>query len=475
MSPSFDRTLDVLAEEATSLTATALRRGGALAEFFAEDTLVQHLTLRCKRGTPREIGGMQRVTGLGVRVLDGATSWHISTPDLSAVSIRKAAADVNSRVDSSATAPGVIEAGSLRRYDGLPQDAPAEESAGEVRALLEQAADAAQGLFPDLSDLEVRFQGSARRIAVASSDGRLATTSRSMVGLRVQLRRGVHTSYAVGGGVGGLGLFLQAAPETIAAEAARRLHHASGARAGTMPIGSEMPVVLAGGWGGVWLHEVVGHLLEADVAADCSAPGALGAERIGLRVANDSINVFDDATLDAARGTTRVDDEGTPTRRNTLIEEGILTSLLTDRATACRLGLPETGNGRRQDYRHEPLPRMSNLLLGAGDADPESLVNEARTGIFVKMIGSGAVVPADDSFSFEILEGYAIESGRIGRPVRGRISGRPSEMLTRIRGIANDFQYDAGRGICSKNGQVVPVSVGMPTVLIDMMTVNPLS
>jgi TldD protein len=242
-----------------------------------------------------------------------------------------------------------------------------------------------------------------------------------------------------------------------------------------MPIGSEMPVVLAGGWGGVWLHEVVGHLLEADVAADCSAPGALGAERIGLRVANDSINVFDDATLDAARGTARVDDEGTPTRRNTLIEEGILTSLLTDRATACRLGLPETGNGRRQDYRHEPLPRMSNLLLEAGDADPESLVNEARTGIFVKMIGNGAVVPEEDSFSFEILEGYAIESGRIGRPVRGRLSGRPSEMLTRIRGIANDFQYDAGRGICSKNGQVVPVSVGMPTVLIDMMTVNPLS
>ena len=476
MSPSFDRTIDFLAEEAGGLTATALRRGGVLAEFFVEDTLVQHLTLRYRRGKPREIGTTQRIAGVGVRVLDGSTSWYISTPDLSVASIRKAASDVNSTVDSSATAPGVIEAASLQRYDGLPQDAPSENSAGEVRALLEQAADAAHGLFPDLRDLEVGFQGSARRIAVASSDGRLTTTSRSMVGLRVRLRRGVHTSYAVGGGVGGLGLFLEAVPESIAAEAARRLQYASGAGTGTLPVGSEMPVVLAGGWGGVWLHEVVGHLLEADVAVDCSVPGAFAAERIGRRVANECISVFDDATLDAGRGTTRVDDEGTPARRNTLIEGGILAALLTDRAMASRLGLPESGSGRRQDYRNQPLPRMSNLLLATGDADPESLVHEADTGLFVTMIGNGAVAPADDSFSFDVLEGYAIESGRIGSPVRGlRLSGRPSEMLTRIRGVANDFQLDAGRGFCSKNGQVVPVSVGMPTVLIDKMTVNSLS
>lgn len=470
MSSSFDRAVDLIGEDARALLASCLRCGGMLAELFIEETGDHHMALRYRRGSPHESRTARRISGVGVRVLDRDDSWYVSIDSLEADDIHRAASDVGSRVRSSAIAP-IADLGTLTTYGALPPDAPAERSAAEIRALLQKAADAAFGLLPDLESLEISFQGRARRTLVVSSDGRFARTARSVVGLRVEAARAGHSAYAVGGGAGGLGLFLETPPERIAAEAVRRLQIVSGADALNLPIGGEMPVLLAGGWGGVWLHEVVGHMLEADVDVAGFTPDC-----IGRNVADDVITVVDDARPSAGRAGARIDDEGCPARRTTLIEAGRLRALLTDRASAIRMGLPETGSGRRQDYRFEPLPRMSNLRLAAGDADTESLVREAGSGLYVTMIGNGMVTPARDSFSFDVLEGYVVAGGHIDRPIKSlRISGRPSETLKQIRGVGNDFRHDQGRGICSKKGQVVPVSVGMPSVLVDHMFVAPLS
>ncbi len=473
MEDVLDRNVDLVAEEASAVFATALRRGGRLADLFAEDTAVEQLTLSLRRGKRLEDGGARRQSGVGIRVLDDTGSWYApvaSIEGVTATTLRQAASDVGERVESSARSP-TVRVGPVAACDELPADVPTAASADEKRALLEQAADAALSLRPELSELRVDFQGRVRRVVVASSDGRLAATSRSVVGLRVDVRYEGRRAHAVGGGAGGLGLFLRSTPESIAGEAIRLLRARADAETSARRLQGETSIVLAGGWGGVWLHEIVGHLLEADLAAGRFAP-----ERIGRRVACELVTVTDDARLAGGRASAVVDDEGTPARTTTLIEAGILTALLTDRATARRMNLPESGSGRRQDYRFEPLPRTSNLLLAAGDADPESLLEEAGAGLYVTMIGNGIVRPADDAFAFDVLEGYEIENGRVAHPVqRLRVSGRPSEMLNCVRGIASDFRYDPGRGLCAKSGQVVPVSVGMPTILIGKMTVEPLS
>lgn len=469
MDAVFDRTVDLIAEESPATLATALRRGGRLADLFAEDTSVEHLRLTIARGERHETGGAQRIRGVGVRVLDDTCSWYASADRLTAEAVRQAASEVRAKVESPARAPTIRLPGSIDAADTLPADAPSQASVEEKRALLEQAADAAAGLHPSASEIRVDFQGRERRAVVASSDGRLARTARSLVGLRVEIRCGDRWAYAVGGGAGGLGMFMLESPESIAGDAARRLP--MGTRAREMkarPRSGKLPVVIAGGWGGVWLHEIVGHLLEADLAVGRFAP-----ERIGRRVAGDLVTVIDDARFAGGRATSRIDDEGTPTAPITLIENGRLSALLTDRRTARRMALPETGNGRRQDYRFEPLPRSSNLLLAAGEADPASLLAEARNGIYVTMIAGGTVRPLKDTFSFDVLEARLLVNGRVSRPVHGlRVRGRASDMLDRVRGIASDFRHDQARGVCEKSGQMVPVSVAMPTVWIDGMIVE---
>lgn len=495
-------------EEAPAALATALRRGGALADLFAEDTIAEQMTLRIRRGEQHEHTGEKRISGVGVRVVDDARAWYAAVDagrDDESLhhALRAAASRVGGIVDSPANAPPISSLAEPSAWPRLPSnpppltsdpsrilpDDPTAASVTEKRALLLEAADAACSLCPDSSEICIQYQGSVRRTAVVSSDGRSALECRPLVGLRVDIHRSGQHSYAIGGSTGGLGRFFDAAPEAIAAEAARRLRtreastaglrsaartgsagSTRGQDAGGSPVKGTLPVVIAGGWGGVWLHEIVGHLLEADLAA-----GRFSPSRLGARVGSHLLTVKDDAHLPGGRASADRDDEGTPCGAMTLIEDGHLTGLLTDRRTARRLNLPETGSGRRQDYRYEPLPRSSNLRLEAGAQDPETLFAEASTGIVVTMIGKGAVWPQTDSFYFDVLEGYVLDQGRVGRPVHDlRVRGRASDMLDRVRGIANDFSHDQGRGLCEKAGQVVPVSVGMPTVWIDGMTVEPL-
>lgn len=461
MSLPFDRIADLIAEQGGDALSVALRGGGRTAGLFAEESLVRSFSQRIHRGRSSDHHDRHHIAGAGIHVFDAETSAYAATEELSPAGLHAAAEEVAGSFDSgmiTRVAPFVTK----NEPANLPADTLEFASETEARSLLRRASDAALSLLPDVEDVESVLQGRTRRILVASSDGRLGRSAESRVTLRVKLkyRDGAET-YAVGGGVGGLGVFAEHRPEDVAMEAAERLKMLSASEM-NRSLAGEMPVVIAGGWGGVWLHEVLGHALEADVCSFAS-------DRLGERVAGAHVTV-----IDGPNAAGNIDDEGSPVRRTVLLEDGVLNAFLTDRVSAFRRGLPESGNGRRQDYRHPPLPRMTNLMLKPGDAAPDDLLHEIGRGLFVKMVGGGRVSPTKDTFSFEVLEGYMIEDGRMGSPISGvRVEGRSSEVLRGIIGIGSDFRVDHGRGICEKRGQVVPVSVGMPTILVESMSVSP--
>ena len=231
-----------------------------------------------------------------------------------------------------------------------------------------------------------------------------------------------------------------------------------------------MTVVLGPGWPGILLHEAIGHGLEGDFNRKGTSAFS---GRLGERVAAPGVTVVDDGTLPSRRGSLNVDDEGTPTRRTVLIEDGILTGYLQDRLNARLMGMEPTGNGRRESYAHLPMPRMTNTFMLAGDDDPEEILRSVESGIYAVSFGGGQVDITSGKFVFSANEAYRIEDGRIGAPVKGAtLIGNGPDALTRISHIGHDLELDPGIGTCGKDGQGVPVGVGMPTIRINGLTVG---
>ena len=232
----------------------------------------------------------------------------------------------------------------------------------------------------------------------------------------------------------------------------------------------EMTVVLGPGWPGVLLHEAVGHGLEGDFnRKKTSAFAGL----MGERVAAPGVTVIDDGTLTDRRGSLTVDDEGTPTRHNTLIEDGILVGFMQDRLNARLMGMEPTGNGRRQSYAHTPFPRMTNTFMLAGDKDPAEILASVKTGIYAPNFGGGQVDITNGKFVFAMNEAYKIEDGKLGAPLKGAtLIGHGPSALTKVSMIGNDLKLDPGVGTCGKEGQGVPVGIGQPTLRIDGLTVG---
>ena len=406
--------------------------------------------------------------GVGVRVLGRRGGGLCGGGGVEAEDVWQAADEAARRFGSGtpavrATSPEEAPTSAL-----LPADAPDVVGSEEKETLLRAAVEAAFALDGRVRDVRAGYQDEVRRTLVATSEGVAVCRATMLVGLRVEVELDVDgrpvTSHAVAGGAAPFGFFLQHPPEAVAREAverAGRLAEAKPLSAGTLP------VVLAGGWGGVWLHEAAGHAFEADNASEWR-------NRIGQPIAPTSVTLLDDATVPGGRGSFPSDDEGTPAQRTVLVEGGVLRNLLTDRRHAARLGLPRTGNGRRQSFRHAPLPRMTNLFLQPGSATTEAdLIADVRDGLYVAMPGHGLVHPAADRFAFDVLEGYRIENGRLTRPVRDvRLSGSAANALAQIVGIGSDVRLDAARGHCRKAGQTVPVSVGMPAVLLKGLEVE---
>jgi len=235
------------------------------------------------------------------------------------------------------------------------------------------------------------------------------------------------------------------------------------------PAGS-MPVVLGPGWPGILLHEAIGHGLEGDFNRKGTSAFS---GRIGERVAAPGVTVVDDGTIPERRGSLTIDDEGTPTSRTVLIEDGVLAGYLTDRQNARLMGMDATGNGRRESYAHAVLPRMTNTFMLAGQADPKDIIASLDRGIYAVNFGGGQVDITSGQFVFTTSEAYLVEGGRIVAPVKdATLIGNGPEVLKYVSMIGNDLALDPGVGTCGKDGQSVPVGVGLPTIRIDQITVG---
>jgi TldD protein len=270
-----------------------------------------------------------------------------------------------------------------------------------------------------------------------------------------------------GGGRMGMHYFEANPPEDLAAEAARQavlLQDAVEAPAGTFP------VVLAAGDSGILLHEAIGHGLEADFNRKKTSNYS---DRIGQVVASDLCTVVDDGTISDSRGSINIDDEGNLPGYNVLIENGVLQSYLQDRISAEAMGMRPSGNGRRQSFQHYPMPRMTNTYMLGGQSAPEDIIKSVNRGIYCVAFSGGQVNISNGDFVFSVTEGYMIEDGKIARPIRNvNLIGNGPDVLTRVTAVGHDFRLSDGRWTCGKDGQSVPVGVGIPTVLVSGMTVG---
>jgi TldD protein len=231
-----------------------------------------------------------------------------------------------------------------------------------------------------------------------------------------------------------------------------------------------MTVLLGPGWPGILLHEAIGHGLEGDFNRKGTSAFS---GRIGERVAAPGVTVVDDGSIMDRRGSLTIDDEGTPTRETVLIEDGILKGYMQDRLNARLMGVEPTGNGRRESFEHAPMPRMTNTFMKGGNDDPAELLSRVKRGIFAKSFGGGQVDIVSGKFVFTCTEAYMIENGKIAAPIKGAtLIGDGPTVLTKVKGIGNDFALDEGIGICGKGGQSVPAGVGQPSLLVEGLTVG---
>jgi TldD protein len=316
---------------------------------------------------------------------------------------------------------------------------------------------------------KVIYRDSKKDVTVANSLGDLTSEEKTAtifaVNVVAQKDGIIQTGYEPVGGTLGFEIFDKNLPETIANAAAQRAELMLGAV--PAPAG-RFPVVLSSSAGGTMIHEAVGHGLESDLA---DRKLSVYSGKIGQKVASDLITVLDDSTLPGRRGSFIFDDEGTPSQRTVLVENGILVNFMYDRLCALKEGKQSTGNGRRESYRHKPIPRMTNTIIAPGTHNPDDIVSSIDHGLLVVKMGGGQVNTVNGQFVFEVSEGYMIEQGKVSEPVRGAIlTGKGPEVLSEIDMVGNDLGF--GIGTCGKDGQGVPVADAQPTLRIPQITVG---
>ena len=338
-------------------------------------------------------------------------------------------------------------------------------------SLLEKVEAVARKLDPRVTQVIAHLASEYDVVYVARSDGHTAADVRPLVRLSVQVIAEQDGRREQGSGGGG-GRFDYAwfTDERIEDYARQAVHQAVTNLAAKPAPAGVMPVVLGPGWPGILLHEAVGHGLEGDFNRKGSSAFS---GRMGERVASPGVTVIDDGTLPQRRGSLNVDDEGNPTQCTTLIEDGVLVGYMQDSLNARLMGVPVTGNGRRESFAHLPMPRMTNTYMLAGNKDPQEIIASVERGIYAVNFGGGQVDITNGKFVFSTAEAYMIENGKVTYPVKGAtLIGNGPDALTRIAMIGNDMRLDPGVGTCGKEGQSVPVGVGQPTLRIDGLTVG---
>ena len=459
-------------DEIEKLLSAALSRGGDFAEVYIQRSKSTSIPLEERKIRSAE---MRVGQGVGIRVLSGEKTGYAYSDRL----------DIESLLESARTAafiaagPGTERPVNLspRTRSGAAPDFytvdidPSSASVKGKISLIKRASKAAYDADHRIKQVDAGFSDDQKEIIVANSDGLWVADRQTMIRMWIHClatQKGDSRSGSYGGG-GRVGMeyFDAVSPEEIGREAARIA--VVQLDAVPAPAGM-MPVVIKNAWGGVLLHEAVGHGLEADFIRKKMS---IFTDRVGEKVATDICTLVDDATIPGARGTINIDDEGTPGQRKVLIENGVLRGYMTDRLNGGLLGLPLTGNGRRQSYHDYPIPRMTCFFMEAGDSDPDEIVRSVKRGVYAGNFSGGQVDITNGNFTFSITEGYLIENGKLTAPIRGAtLIGNGPDILTKVVMVGSDLKLDPGIGTCGKGGQSAPTTVGMPTVKVSEMTVG---
>jgi TldD protein len=444
--------------------SAAVSRGGEMAEVFCEDRT--NRTALFDDGRVEELSSGQE-RGAGIRVIVGDTTGFAHTADLSEAGLLQAAhaAAAVAKGGGGGTKVAPLEllrahkTNAIRLHDDVPT--------GDKLALLAEANDAARSTGAAVSQVQASYAEGRRRILVATTEGVNASDDQVRTRFNVVCvatgDTGLQTGYESLARTEGFELFDTV---DIAAMGATAAHRALAKLTASPAPSGEIPVVLAGGSGGVLFHEACGHGLEADhIVKDSS----VYCGQLGERVASPLVTLVDDGTVAGEWGASAIDDEGRPAQRNVLIENGILTDYMWDYLRARKEGRSSSGNGRRETYQHLPMVRMTNTFLLAGTEDPDEIVAQTPYGVYVAKLGGGQVNTATGDFVFGTTEAYLIENGKITEPLRdANLIGNGPEVLRRIDAIADDFSMMPGT--CGKDGQSVPVGCGQPTLRITGVT-----
>jgi TldD protein len=451
----------------------ALRHGGDFAEVFAEDKSTS--SARLDDGRVEELSS-GRERGAGIRVVSGETTGFAHTADLSEAGLLRAAEAASAVARSGTGGTGTVAVGPLRTGGAHGSDQADDGSASLALAskgasldLLRRADEAARGSDAAITQVSAAAGGSRRRVLIANSEGLYArdeqARTRFVVSCVASGDTGLQTGAESVARTMGFELFDEVSVEELAHLAANRALSKLSAR--PAPSG-ELPVVLAGGSGGILFHEACGHGLEADhIVKDASVYTGM----VGQQVASPLVTLVDDGTVGTEWGTFSVDDEGRPAQRNVLIEDGILTDYLWDYLRARKEGRLSSGNGRRQTYQHLPMVRMTNTFLLPGTEDADEIVAQTPKGVYVAKLGGGQVNTTTGDFVFGTTEAYLIEGGKITEPLRdANLIGNGPEILKRIDAVATDFAMTPGT--CGKDGQSVPVGCGQATMRLTGVTIG---
>jgi len=444
----------------------ALQNGGEFADIFIERS--RPFLVSCEDNKIEKVmSGLD--CGAGVRLVFGQRTAYAYTNELTTAALLEIA-DAVRQASSTGSAHAAIALVKKRPRVDLPVGKPPETVEADRKAsLVLQANRTARAFDPRIRQAMVTFRENRQQVLIANSEGFIAEDERMYLTALVHVvaadNGAVQTGYESIGGIAGMELFDDNTLDQAAETAARRAVMMLSAR--KAPAG-RMPVVLASEAGGTMIHEAVGHGLEADLA---QSGMSVYSHRIGERIASPLITVVDDATLAGRRGSFRFDDEGTEAARTVLVDQGILKTFMYDRLSALKDGALLTGNGRRESYKHRPIPRMTNTMIVPGAADPADILRSTPRGLLVKKMGGGQVNTVNGDFVFEVSEGYLIRDGKAQELVRGAtLTGNGPQVLMSIDAVGSDLGFSLGT--CGKDGQGAPVSDAQPTLRIPEITVG---
>jgi TldD protein len=462
---------DVSTTDLEKYLSEALSRGGDYADLFFEYRINHSIVLE-EQIIKSATKGVS--LGVGVRVISGEKTGYAYSDDLNRENVLKAARTA-AFIANASTPGGKIQIPTPlnpeQRLYSIPIF-PAELEIAQKIALLQQADVAARAFDSRIRQVQASYVDETKHVLIVSSDGRAGWDVQPMVRMNVMCiaeedgRR--QSGYQGGGGRRALDIFTgDLDPTAIARESARQAILQLGAI--EAPAGP-MEVVLGPGWPGILLHEAIGHGLEADFnRKKTSAFTGL----VGQKVASELCTVVDDGTIPFRRGSLNMDDEGNPTHQTVLIEKGILQGYLQDQLSSKLMKSSITGNGRRQSYDHIPMPRMTNTFMMSGESAPEDIIKSVKRGLYAVQFGGGQVDITSGKFVFSASEAYLVEDGKITAPVKGAtLIGDGPTVLRQVTAVGNDLKLDQGIGICGKDGQTIPVSVGLPTIKIKEITVG---